>query len=105
MLYTVFMVFLLPETLVKTAGSRGLGRLLKILNNRAGGANNEYQGGFCGPGTGFCGPGSGLVVIKVVASTFITTKPSPEPQQLVFRTTKTTPVLVISPPRYDYRVS
>ena len=29
----------------------------KTVNNRTGGANNEYRGGPGGPGNGFCGPG------------------------------------------------
>ena len=43
----------------------------KALNNRTRGANNEYQGGFCGSGIGFCGPRDGLVVINVEASHYV----------------------------------
>ena len=32
----------------------------KTVNNRTGGANNEYRGGPGGPGTGFCSPGGGF---------------------------------------------
>ena len=32
----------------------------KTLNNRTGGANNEYRGGPGGPGNGFGGPGGGF---------------------------------------------
>ena len=32
----------------------------KTVNNRTGGANNEYRGGPGGPGIGFCRPGGGF---------------------------------------------
>ena len=40
----------------------------KTVNNRTGGANNEYRGCPGGPGTGFCSAGGGfLVLVAVVA--------------------------------------
>ncbi len=32
----------------------------KTVNNRTGGADNEYRGAPGGPGTGFCSPGGGF---------------------------------------------
>ena len=72
-------------------------------NNRPGGANNESRGG---PGTGFCNPGDGfLVLVAVVACHYVyyhvTTKAAPGTTKTSTRTTKTTPVFVISPHWYD----
>ena len=39
-----------------------------MVNNRTGGANNEYRGGPGGPGISFCSPGGGFVILVVVAS-------------------------------------
>ena len=44
----------------------------ETVNNRTGGANNEYRGGPGGPGTGFCSPGGGfLVLVAVVACHYV----------------------------------
>ena len=68
------------------------------------GDSDEYTGGPGGPGTGFCCPGGGVLVLIAVAAChhFYYHSTTPRTTKTNTRTARTTRVLVISRPLYDY---
>ena len=72
----------------------------KTLNKPPWGANNESLGGPGGPGTGFCSPGGGFSDNRRSGKPLrlLRLKTAPGTTKTSTRTTRTTPVLVLSPP-------
>ena len=105
--------YVLPRVYVVCCFKLFIGSFIEnseALNNRTGCPNNSYGRSPGGPGTGLCSPGGGFLNLSSRSGLplrLLPLKPNPGTTKTSTRTTRTSPVLVISSPVaiiYRYRV-